>query len=104
MDSDNSCSDIGTDDSSNIEKSDPSSSSESVAEFQREDADAELAVQEVRGAEPYRFEAVFQVPVPGSHADDRAVNPFTKRKSIVVNYVRLFIYNSCLFTRGLVKL
>ena len=104
MDSDNSCSDIGTDDSSNSEKSDPSSSSESVAEFQREDADAELAVQEVRGAEPYRFEAVFQVPVPGSHADDRAVNPFTKRKSIVVNYIRLFIYNSCLFTRGLVKL
>ena len=48
MDSDNSCS-IGTDDSSNSEKSDPSSSSESVAEFQHEDADAELAVQEVRG-------------------------------------------------------
>ena len=104
MDSDNSWSDIGTDDSSNSEKSDPSSSSESVAEFQREDADAELAVQEVRSAEPYRFEPVVQVLVPGPHADDRAVNPFTKRKSIVVNCVRLFIYNSCLFTRGLVKL
>ena len=84
MDSDNSCSDIGTDDtcSSNSEKSDLSSSSESVAEFQREDPDTELAMQEVRGAEPYRFEAVFQVPVPGSRADDRAVNPFTKQKPI----------------------
>ena len=78
----------------------PSQSTNSNARTQT----LQLAVQEVRGAEPYHCEPVVQVPVPDSHADDRAVNPFTKRKSIVVNCVRLFIYNSCLFTRGLVKL